>query len=280
MGDTSDMISKVSQITNETVSVQDPLKAAESVIKELAGKVDYMIALTHQGTNRDWVVARRVPGIDLIVGGHDKQKTREPFEAEKTLIVQAGEKNQYQGILEVVMDGTRTFKNELVPYGESIADDPKVKAMISEYNDKIADIYGGTAQKAPPAANVVLRAAACEPCHPDQAKSWRSSDHAKAYSTLAGKSKQFDPKCLACHTTRFEQPEGFTMKAQQPELMNVQCESCHGSAKDHLSGGKPVPVANPGMDLCLKCHTPDRCPTFETDFKVLVAKLNCAKSAK
>jgi 5'-nucleotidase len=93
MGDTSDMTSKVSQITDETVTIQDPLKAAETIVKELAGKVDYMIALTHQGTNRDWVIARRVPGIDLVVGGHDKQKTKEPFEAEKTLIVQAGEES-------------------------------------------------------------------------------------------------------------------------------------------------------------------------------------------
>ncbi len=273
MGDTSEMVSKVQQITGETVSVQDPLKAAEAIVKELAGKVDYMIALTHQGTNRDWVIARRVKGIDLVVGGHDKQKTKDPFEAEKTLIVQAGEKNQYQGLLEVTLDETRAFHNTLVPFGDDVADDPKVKAMITEYNDKIAEIYGGTGENAPPPAGVSLRSAVCEPCHADQVKNWKTSDHAKAYSTLVGKQKQFDPKCLACHTTRFEQPEGFAMKTQQPELMNIQCESCHGLAKDHLSGGKPIPMAKPGMDLCLKCHTPDRCPTFETDYKTLMEKI-------
>ncbi len=110
IGDTSEMVSKVSEITKDAVSIQDPLQAAEAVVKELTGKVDYIVALTHQGTNRDWVIARRVKGIDLVVGGHDKQKTKEPFEAEKTLIVQAGEKGQYQGILEVAMDGTKTRK--------------------------------------------------------------------------------------------------------------------------------------------------------------------------
>jgi predicted CXXCH cytochrome family protein len=273
IGDTSEMVSKVKQITNEAVSVQDPLQAAESIVKELAGKVDYMIALTHQGTNRDWVIARRVKGIDLVVGGHDKQKTKEPFEADKTLIVQSGEKNQYQGMLEVAMDGTKAAHNALVPYGDEVADDPKVKAMISGYNDKIADLYGGPAENTPPAANVALRATVCEPCHADQVKNWKTSDHAKAYSTLVKKSKQFDPQCLACHTTRFEQPEGFSMKAQQPELMNIQCESCHGFGKEHLGEGKPILSAKPGMDLCLKCHTPDRCPTFETDYKKLVEKI-------
>ena len=84
IGDTSEMVSKVSEITKDAVSIQDPLQAAESVVKELTGKVDYIVALTHQGINRDWVIARRVQGIDLVVGGHDKQKTKEPFGGEES----------------------------------------------------------------------------------------------------------------------------------------------------------------------------------------------------
>jgi hypothetical protein len=272
MGDTSEMTAKVEQITNGTVTIQDPLKAANAIVKELTGKVDYMIALTHQGTNRDWVIARRVPGIDLVVGGHDKQKTKDPNKAEMTLIVQAGEKNQYQGMLEVTMDGTKASKNELVPFGEEVANDPKVKALISEYNDKIAALYGGSDEKKP-TDKVALRATACEPCHGDQLKAYLKTDHAHAYDTLVKKSKQFGPECLKCHTVRFEQPDGFSMKLQQPELVNVQCENCHGSAKAHLNEGKPIPTAKPKMDLCLKCHTKDRCPTFEKDAEKVFAKI-------
>jgi 2',3'-cyclic-nucleotide 2'-phosphodiesterase (5'-nucleotidase family) len=267
IGDTSEMASKVSEITQDTVFIQDPLQAAEAIVKELTGKVDYIVALTHQGTNRDWVIARRIKGIDLVVGGHDKQKTKEPFEADKTHIVQAGEKGQYQGILEVTMDGTKTAHNTLVAFDDSIPDDPQIKGMISTYNDKIADLYGGTSESKPAAANVALRLSACEPCHANQVKQWKTTDHAKAYSTLVGKSKQFDPKCLACHTVRFEQPEGFNMKQQQMELANVQCESCHGFAKEHLSDMSKKPTPKPVMAVCLKCHTADRCPGFDVDPK-------------
>jgi hypothetical protein len=267
IGDTSEMVSKVSEITKDAVSIQDPLQAAEAVVKELTGKVDYIVALTHQGTNRDWVIARRVKGIDLVVGGHDKQKTKEPFEAEKTLIVQAGEKGQYQGILEVTMDGTKTAKNTLVPFSEDIASDPKVKAIITAYNDKVAEIYGGGSETKPAASGVALRLTACEPCHADQVAKWKTTDHAKAYETLVKKSKQFDPKCLACHTVRFEQPEGFNMKQQQMELVNVQCESCHGSATEHLSDISKKPAPRPVMAVCIKCHTADRCPGFDLDTK-------------
>jgi 2',3'-cyclic-nucleotide 2'-phosphodiesterase (5'-nucleotidase family) len=60
-----EMATKVSEITRGAAKVQDPLQAAESVVKELSGKVDYVVALTHQGINRDWVIARRVKGIDF-----------------------------------------------------------------------------------------------------------------------------------------------------------------------------------------------------------------------
>lgn len=273
IGDTSEMTAKVSEITKGAVTIQDPLKAAEAVVKELTGKVDYMIALTHQGTNRDWVIARRVQGIDLVVGGHDKQRTKDPNEADKTLIVQAGEKNQYQGMLQVAMDGTKKWTNTLLPMGDDIPSDPKVKQMISDYNDKVAELYGGSGEAKPAAASVTLRLSACEPCHADQVKAWKTSAHAKAYETLVKKTKNFDPKCLACHTTRFEQAEGFSMKTQQMELVNIQCESCHGFAKQHLSDGKPIPTPKPAVALCIKCHTADRCPNFEKEFKQLVEKI-------
>lgn len=275
IGDTSEMATKVTELSKGAATVTDPLKAAEGIVKELAGKVDYMIALTHQGTNRDWVIARRVQGIDLVVGGHDKQKTKDPNEADKTLIVQAGEKNQYQGMLQVAMDGTKKWHNTLLPYGDDIASDPNVKAMISDYNDKVAALYGGssTTQSKPAATNVTLRLSACEPCHADQVKKWQTTDHARAFDTLVKKSKQFDPKCLACHTTRYGQPEGFNMTAQQPELVNVQCESCHGFSKDHLSDMKPVPTPKPAVALCVKCHDASRCPNFQRDYTKIVAKI-------
>jgi len=274
MGDTSEMLSKVRKITDGAVTVQDPLQAAESVVQELTGKVDYMVALTHQKANRDWVIARRVDGIDLVVGGHDKLKTRKPSQADETLIVRAGEKNQYQGMLEIALDGTKAAKNSLVPFGSNIADDAKVKAMLYDYNNKVVELYSSAREESSDAlANVVSRSTACAPCHSGQVEQWQTTDHAKAYETLVKNSKQYDPKCLTCHTTRFEQPEGFSMELQQPALVNVGCENCHGFAEDHLSEMKPIPTPSPGMQLCLKCHTSDRCPGFEEDSQVVFEKI-------
>lgn len=273
IGDTSDMVDRVKEITKDTAHIQDPIEAAASMVKELSGKVDYTIALTHQSTNRNWVIARRVKGINLVVGGHAKQKTETPYEADKTLIVQAGEKGQYLGLLEVALDGSTAPQNKLVPLGDDIANDPEIKTMISNYNDALANMYSGTSESKPSPNNVTLRLAVCEPCHAEQVSKWKTTDHAHAYETLVEKSKQFDPKCLMCHTTRFEQPEGFSMKLQQMELVNVQCETCHGFAKEHLSDMKPIPVPHPQISVCLKCHTEDRCPEFEKDAKIVFEKI-------
>ena len=272
MGDTAEMAAQVEQITDGAVHVQDPLEAAASVLKELSGKVDYVIALTHQKTTRNWVLARRVHGIDLIVGGHDKQKTKDPVEIESTLMVDAGEKNQYQGMLEVTLDGNKTWTNQLVPLSEDMPNDPKVKEMITKYNDDVTALYS-TPAAGKPAADAALRLTSCETCHVEQVSKWKTTEHAHAYSTLVEKSKQFDPKCLMCHTTRFEKPDGFSMKQQQMELVNVQCESCHGIADKHMASLEPVPTPAPTIDLCISCHTPDRCPTFKEDASVEMGKI-------
>ena len=275
MGDTSEMVGEVQKVAGGTVIVQEILQAATSVIEELSGKVDYMIVLAHQKTNRDWVLARRVKGIDVIIGGQDTLKTEVPKKAGETLMVQAGEKGQYQGLLEVTLNGVKAAQNSLIAFNDEIENDPVVKEMITAYNDKIVDLYGGGsgAAKDADAAPVALRAISCEPCHLEVVQVWKASDHAKAYSTLVERSKQFDPSCLACHTTRFEQPGGFTMTLQQPEFMNVQCESCHGDATAHLGEMQPIPVADPPMELCIKCHTPDRCPDFEEEYDATWQKI-------
>jgi len=273
IGDTSGMPDKVKDLTDGAATVSDALKAAESVIEEISGKVDYIVALTHQTANRDWVVARRVKGVDLVVGGHDKQRLEDPQVAESTLIVRAGEKGQYQGMLEVDLAANKTAVNTLVPYGEERPADPKIKAMITTYNDKLGEIYGNI--DAQSAANVDLRNEKCGTCHANQLASWKTSDHAKAYATLVGKSKQVDPKCLSCHTVRFEEPGGFNMTQQQMDMVNVQCESCHGDATAHLSNFQKdsIPMRKPPIKMCVKCHTADRCPTFIKDEKIVMGKI-------
>jgi 2',3'-cyclic-nucleotide 2'-phosphodiesterase (5'-nucleotidase family) len=274
INDSAEMADLIKTASKGTVKIADPLEAASAVMAELSGKVDYVVALAHEKTTYDWRLARRVDGIDLIVGGHDATKTETPKKAGNTLMVGSGEKGQYQGLLEVTLGPEKSATNQLIPYTEDMAADPAVKKMITDYNDKIVALYSGSKETAAEtSAPVELRDSNCQTCHPDQYQKWQTTDHAKAFATLVDKSKQFDPSCLVCHTTRFEQPGGFTMKEQQADLRDVQCESCHGNATDHLATVQPIPTPKPPVSTCVKCHTRDRCPDFEENYDAYWQKI-------
>ncbi|OQA13938.1 MAG: Trifunctional nucleotide phosphoesterase protein YfkN precursor [bacterium ADurb.Bin363] len=68
----------------------DPLATAEKYVPELRKQADLLIILSHLGKDMDIILAGRVPGIDLIIGGHSHTPLDKPLEINKTLIVQAG----------------------------------------------------------------------------------------------------------------------------------------------------------------------------------------------
>lgn len=261
----TDVEKKMKEIDG-SLSVLDPLKTATDRVAELKDKVDYVIVMTHQHMGRNWQVAKKIEGIDLVVGGHHKQKLETPYNANNTYIVQSGEKGQRQGIFEVEIaaDGTKTVKNTLVPMSDKIANDPDVKAMIDQYNQDVSKMYTtGSTEKEDTATP---KSISCNDCHDEAYAVWQKSKHAKAFQTLINKNMQFNPDCLACHTTRFEEVGGFTVTAQEKELRNVQCDSCHGDSAAHMEDPEVVPQGNPGMETCVKCHTEHRCPDFEKNY--------------
>ena len=275
IGDTGDMPNRVTKLSNGEASVVDAVAAATSVVEELAGKVDYIVALTHQVANRDWIIARRVSGVNLVIGGFDKQRTEEPLDVDgRTSIVRPGEKGQYLGMFEVDLAADKAFAHRLVPLGDDIATDPKIKTMISDYDEMVFNMFsGGGTTGVNPAANAELLSERCGTCHARQLAQWKTSDHAKAYNTLFARTRNYDPSCLVCHTVLFDQPNGFNMKDQQMSLVHVQCESCHGLSRDHMTTMKPVPTPRPTIETCAKCHTPDRNPTLVQDAKIYMEKI-------
>jgi 2',3'-cyclic-nucleotide 2'-phosphodiesterase (5'-nucleotidase family) len=221
MGNTSDVSKLMAEIVGDSLSVLDPMKTVEARVTELKDKTDFIIVLTHQHIGRNWVIARKIDGVDVIVGGHHKQRLKTPYEANDTYIVQSGEKGQYQGMLEITIadDGTKSAQNTLVKMDDQIANDANVKKMIDEFNQAVNKLYtSGVSEKAD---TVTPRSISCKKCHRDAYESWEKTDHAKAFQTLIDKNKQFNPDCLVCHTVRFEQPNGFTMEAQEKDLRNV-----------------------------------------------------------
>jgi 5'-nucleotidase / UDP-sugar diphosphatase len=83
-----------------------PESAVGKYIRELKGRADIIIVLSHCGFQADQKLAARVPGINVIVGGHSHTKVLHPEQVGQTIIVQAWEHAKALGVLNLrVSDG-------------------------------------------------------------------------------------------------------------------------------------------------------------------------------
>lgn len=110
---------------------------------------DVVILLSHLGVEFDMAVASMVPGIDVIIGGHDHYNYSEPIPVPNpnsgtTWIVQAGSNYQYIGKLkiDVTVDGTVSLNDySLIHLDESIPEEPSVKAFVDGLINDIESFY-------------------------------------------------------------------------------------------------------------------------------------------
>ncbi len=106
----------------------------------------------------------------------------------------------------------------------------------------------------------------CMECHETHHSDWSSTAHARAFDTLKAIGQQTNASCLVCHVVGYGVPGGFVSEAATPNLINVQCETCHGPAGGHVSAGDPGslrPVTTKSPMLCGGCHNGFHHPTFD-----------------
>ena len=132
-------------VTGDTGGVQflDQHQTARQMIDALEKQdADIIVVLSHSGVDEDRELAQKVPGIDIIVGGHCHTALFEPIREGTTTIVQAGSLGMYLGQLELAYNSNtgavRMCNNEnghpfLIPIDSSFACDPEIDALVGEY---------------------------------------------------------------------------------------------------------------------------------------------------
>lgn len=94
------------QIARE-VTYLDPVACARQMVKELQNQnCDLIVCLSHLGVNtsekdNDFEIARQVPEIDVIVGGHSHEEMAQPGVVGKTRICQMTNKGKCFGVLTI-----------------------------------------------------------------------------------------------------------------------------------------------------------------------------------
>ncbi len=180
------------------------------------------------------------------------------------------------------------FTSQFIGLKKNMPSDPATEKKLTQLKQDIRELHQkkkAAAQKrtaggmAEPGHNL-LGNDGCATCHTPQADFWKSTRHAKAYTTLVQKEKNLDLQCLPCHMTQdiqnatLEQLPLERLLNFPEELQAVGCESCHGAGKQHSMEPKRFKTVRlPSEKVCLTCHTDEHDDNF--DYSTKLARISC-----
>lgn len=127
------------------LSFVNGIETARASVPTLRARADVIVVVSHQGTAVDSILAVRVPGIDVIVGGHSHDRIAPPRRVAGTWIVQALSDASALGELTVsVLDGRVTAVSGTV--SELYANDYSIDRRFAQLLDSIRAPFLDTLQ--------------------------------------------------------------------------------------------------------------------------------------
>ena len=94
------------------ILIADPVEAGRETVRKIQGKADLVIILSDLGMYKDQMVAKEIPGVHFILGGHEGRFTRRPVRAGMTNLLQSSYKGMYVGQLHLTLENpSQPFKD-------------------------------------------------------------------------------------------------------------------------------------------------------------------------
>jgi hypothetical protein len=158
---------------------------------------------------------------------------------------------------------------EEMSLSKDVSIDPAVAAMTEELRNNVSRVRKVSAAerlvhtRSDPQGHYYVGGAACRGCHGREAGIWGRSAHARAYASVRTEDAETpDAACVRCHVTGGGEPAGFRGdEGDLVNLVNVQCEACHGRGSRHARDG--TYAATLREETCLRCHDEDNSPGFD-----------------
>ncbi len=107
-------------------------------------EVDILVALSHIGYDKDLELARAVPELDVIVGGHSHTKLDQAVEENGVLIVQTHEYANNLGFLHLIVEEGKIVKHDgfLLPVTADVPKHAGVQAIIDRWDAQMQQRLG------------------------------------------------------------------------------------------------------------------------------------------
>lgn len=247
------------------ITKDDPVSYIKSLL--IGGKRDYLIVAGTISPDTAQKVIKSGLHIDMMICTNGETVTSAPAKARNTWVAYLGERSRRALIAPIVIQKGKIQTDKLnvvylgnnIPDDKGVADHVKLELKKSEEIDKQSLESCRIAPKS--SDRKYVGAPACAVCHKNAYRIWILSDHAKSLEHLKIDHQENNPECLKCHTTGLGKPYGFVSQAETPELVEVQCEACHGPMDGHPR--RKTEMQNP-LETCITCHTEEDSPNFNS----------------
>lgn len=132
IGLTTDEFIKTSQVL-----IKNPQDVVQSIIEEIGDKATVFVILSHLGKGEDIELARNIPSIDIIVGGHSHSKITQPIYVGDTIITQTGAFGESLGILDILVVDSKVsdVTYSLIHIGFDVVEDDDVKSFLNNFKN-------------------------------------------------------------------------------------------------------------------------------------------------
>jgi len=260
----------------DSLVVLDPENAAHAEVAALRARGARVIVLLAQlGRTAGEDLASAVPGIDVLVLGHDIPIYEKGRRIGDTVASYAGEQGQHIGVITVDLredGGVADATAAIGSLGPEVREHPEMLASVKAFEDAFNErmrreersAYAADGDDDP--VDHFVGESVCARCHATESGQWRTTAHSLAWETLVRVKKDATPECIPCHVVGFHQPGGFQTASRTPQLVNVQCENCHGMGTEHGEGWLTRKAVNEGT--CRTCHNQERDPEFDFPAKL------------
>ena len=293
--------------SNNGILLDDPVARLKQIVPEMEkNRCNWLILICHASVEETLEISKAFPQFGIIVCADTPSEP--PLMTPKLIaesnparyLIETGEKGKFAIVIGFFGSDYTKVQYQRVAFDSRYENDALTVEQMQYYQNNLQEELetGGYARfgirpiSAPNATLLgkYVGSAKCESCHDESYRTWRRSDHAKAWDSLAKTSipsRIYDPECVCCHVVGWNPEEkypyisGFSNEKGiiTHELTNVGCENCHGPGENHCiveAGSNEaeqekyrvamrLTTDEIGQRLCYTCHDLDNSPTFNFD---------------
>jgi 2',3'-cyclic-nucleotide 2'-phosphodiesterase (5'-nucleotidase family) len=122
------------------LNFSNPVEKVKNMVAEVKDKADIIVVLSHTGYEVDQKIAKEVPGIHLIIGGHTHTQLDKVTVVNNVIIAQSGEHGKNLGRIDLSIEDGKIagYAGYLIPIDGKVAKNSAINQIIKVQDAKLS----------------------------------------------------------------------------------------------------------------------------------------------